>query len=67
MQAYTFEMEMFRHFGYEILNMSDVNAAPFYDDTYYQSDKIHYNAAGHRVMANMIAGRLGLPIYLQSV
>lgn len=66
LQAYRFEMELFKSFGYDVINLADVNAAPFYDNTYYQNDLIHYNSAGHRIIANMVMGRLGLPLYLQA-
>lgn len=65
LQAYTYEMDIFRNIGYDVLNLSDFNAAPFYDSTYYQEDGIHFNAAGHKVIANMVAGHLGLPLCLQ--
>ena len=65
LQAYTYEMDIFRNIGYDVLNLSDFNAAPFYDSTYYQSDGIHFNADGHRVIANMVSGHLGLPLCLQ--
>ena len=66
LEAYTFEMEMFRGLGYEIVNLADANGAAFLGDTYYQSDGIHFNASGHKVIANMVMGRLGLPIYLKA-
>ena len=50
--------------GYEIIDCSDVNAWAFYDDSLYQTDKIHFSAKGHRVMCNMISGKIGLPVML---
>lgn len=60
-------IDLFKAFNYEIINLSAENAFPFYDDTLFQSDKIHYSAKGHRIMANMISGRLGLPLYLEEI
>lgn len=67
LQAYRDMMDFFQFFGYDIVNCADVNAAPFIDNTLYQSDLIHFNALGHKIIANMVAGKLGLPLYLQSV
>lgn len=67
LQAYHQMIDLFRNMGYDIVNCADVNAAPFIDNTLYQSDLIHFNATGHKIIANMVAGKLGLPLYLQSV
>lgn len=67
LQAFSFMAELFQNCGYNIVNCADVNAAPFIDNSLYQSDLIHFNALGHKVIANMVAGKLGLPLYLQSV
>lgn len=66
LQAYHQLIELFRNIGYDIVNCADINAAPFLDNTLYQSDLIHFNATGHKIIANMVAGKLGLPLYLQS-
>lgn len=66
MQLYSTMKQIFKAHEYEIIDASDVNAYPFYDDTLYQSDKIHFNEAGHRIICNMVSGKLGLPIMLQS-
>ncbi len=59
--------EYMRDLGFEIIDCSDVNSFAFYDDSLYQSNKIYFNAKGHRIMCNMIAGKMGLPIMLSSV
>lgn len=66
LQAYHQMIDFFRNFGYDIINCADVNAAPFIDNTLYQNDLIHFNALGHKIIANMVSGKLGLPIYIKS-
>lgn len=66
MQLYATIKEIFRCHGYETIDCSDVNAYAFYDDALYQSDLIHFNAAGHRVICNMVSGKMELPAMLKS-
>ncbi len=66
LQAYHQMMDIFSNMGYFIVDCAAENAAPFIDNTLYQSDKIHFNALGHKIIANMVAGKLGLPIYVQA-
>lgn len=66
MQLYTAIRNIFEIHGYEIIDCSDVNAYAFYDNTLYQSDLIHFSAAGHRVICNMVSGKMGLPVMLMS-
>lgn len=65
LQAYHQMMDIFSNMGYFIVDCAAENAAPFIDSTLFQSDNIHFNAKGHKVIANMVAGKLGLPIYVQ--
>ena len=53
--------------GYEVVDCSDVNAWAFYDNALYQGDLIHFNAKGHRIMCNMISGKLGVPVMLKNL
>lgn len=58
----------FEDMGYEIVNVSDIAGAVFYDDALFAgSDLIHYSENGHRVIANIVSGKLGLPIYFKAV
>ena len=66
MKVYSQLAELFKEAGWDVINLATANAAPFFDDGMYQSDKIHYNATGHKIIANMVAGMLGLPLYLQA-
>ena len=66
LQAYHQMIDLFGNQGYFIVDCAAENAAPFIDSTLYQSDNIHFNAKGHKVIANMVAGKLGLPIYVQA-
>lgn len=66
LQAYHQMIDLLGNQGYEIVDCAAENAAPFIDNTLYQSDKIHFNALGHKIIANMVAGKLGLPIYVQA-
>lgn len=65
LETYSSLMFVMKNLGFEIVNCSSENAFAFYDDTLYQSDKIHISAKGHRLMANIIGGKLGFPIYLK--
>ena len=58
----------FEAMNYEIVNISDVAGAVFYDDSLFAgSDLIHYSENGHRVIANIVSGKLGLPTYFKAV
>lgn len=66
-QAHRFNeyRNLMRDCGYEVIDCSDVNSLAFYDDTLYQKDRIHFNAKGHRIMCNMISGKMGMPVMLK--
>lgn len=65
MEVYSSLITAFESMNWQIVNLAAENAFPFYDDTLYQSDKIHISAKGHRIIANMVSGKLGLPLYLK--
>lgn len=52
-----------KSFGLDVLNVSATMGGVFLDNTLYQSDLIHYNENGHKVIANIVSGALGLPCY----
>lgn len=65
LQAYSNMVRLFEEYGYEILN-TDMFANEFYDnDELYQSDLIHFNALGHRKIANIVSGMMGFPLCLK--
>lgn len=66
-QWYTYSSvaELFKQYDAEIINCSDVAGAIFINDTYYQGDKIHYNANGHKMICNIVSGKLGMPTYYE--
>lgn len=66
MTTYSQVKQLFQNAMFEIVDCSDIAGNLFYDDSLYQSDLIHYNAEGHRKMANLISGRMGFPLYLKS-
>lgn len=66
MRTYAGAKNIFESLNYEILDCSDIVGNLFYDNSFYQSDLIHFNAEGHRRIANIIAGRLGFPLYLKA-
>lgn len=49
--------------GLDILNVSSVMGGVFLDNSLYQQDLIHYNEKGHKAIANIVSGALGLPCY----
>jgi len=65
MLIYSQFAELFKEAGWDVINLAAINADAFYTNDNYQSDKIHYNATGHRIIANMVSGTLGFPLYLQ--
>lgn len=66
-QWFTYSMiaNLFKGYGFDVINCCDVAGGIFVDNTYYQNDKIHYNANGHKVICNIISGKLGLPTYFE--
>ena len=66
-QLYPYIRNGFEHLNYEIVDCSDIAGAIFYDDSLYQGDKIHFNEDGHRVIANIISGRMGIPTYFKKI
>ena len=66
-QMYTYGnlIRLFKSYGYEILD-TGMFANEFYDnDELYQSDLIHFNALGHRKIANIVSGMMGFPLCLK--
>lgn len=52
-----------KNHGLDVLNVSSAMGGVFLDNTLYQADLIHFNEVGHKVIANIISGALGLPCY----
>mgnify|MGYP004546073761 CR=1 FL=1 len=61
-QLYSELANAFRGINYETCDCSPFAFAFTMNDDFYQSDKIHFNAAGHKAIANIVSGQLGLPI-----
>lgn len=55
--------ENLKNCGLDVLNVSAITGGVFLDNTLYQGDLIHYNENGHKVIANIVSGALGLPCY----
>lgn len=49
--------------GLDVLNVSAMMGGVFLDNVLYQQDLIHYNENGHKAIANIVSGALGLPCY----
>lgn len=64
MQVYSTIREIFASHSYEIIDCSDVAGIVFAANSMYQQDLIHFNEDGHRAIANIVSGRMGLPMYL---
>ncbi len=55
---------LFADYGCDILDCNDVACTVFRDGTeLYQDDKIHFSEFGHRLIANIVSAKLGLPMY----
>ena len=52
-----------KNHGLDVLNVSYAMGGVFLDNTLYQADLIHFNEVGHKVIANIVSGALGLPCY----
>ena len=52
-----------RSHGLDVLNVSSTMGGVFLNNALYQSDLIHYNESGHKAIANIVSGALGLPCY----
>lgn len=58
---------IFENIGFDVMNLSEIAGNLFYDNTAYQSDLIHFNALGHRYIANAVSGKIGIPLYLKTL
>lgn len=64
-QSYSVIRNEFKSLDYEIIDCSDIAGVVFADNFLYQGDLIHFNEEGHKMIANIAGGKMGLPVYLQ--
>ena len=64
MYSYANLERCFKDAGFDILR-TDAYASEFYSSTLYQGDLIHFNAIGHRKIANIVSALMGFPLCLK--